>query len=171
MILAPGATAWFDVMTFGAKLPFSHSNSKKASKHWTVILERKFSENSIFTGVVGDALENYFKRAKKRKTVWWPWKISLKKNHYTESNCPNAPGMTTPIWQHATGSTGLHVTSSKNDIDLTTKINYIMESTETIKLATMLSTTIWTRVHCFLMTVFKIKELNNSVNPRVKTNL
>ena len=41
-----------------------------------------------------------------------------------------APGMTTPIWQHATGSTGLHVTSSKNDPDLTTNINYIMDSTE-----------------------------------------
>ena len=58
MTLAPGATAWFDIMTFGAKLPFSHSNSKWASKHWTVILERKFSENSIFSSVVGDALEN-----------------------------------------------------------------------------------------------------------------
>ena len=41
-----------------------------------------------------------------------------------------------------TGSTGLHVTSSKNDPDLTTNINYIMDSTETIKLSTMLSTTI-----------------------------
>ena len=40
--------------------------------------------------------------------------------------------MTTPIWPHATGSTGLHVTSSKNDPDLTTNINYIMDSTETI---------------------------------------
>ena len=50
--------------------------------------------------------------------------------------CP--PGMTTPIWPHETGSTGLHVTSSKNDPDLTTNINYIMDSTETIKLATML---------------------------------
>ena len=59
MTLAPGATAWFDVMTFGAKLPWSHSNRKWVSKHWTVILERKFCENSIFTGkVVGDALEN-----------------------------------------------------------------------------------------------------------------
>ena len=28
--------------------------------------------------------------------------------------------MTTPIWPHETGSTGLHVTSSKNDPDLTT---------------------------------------------------
>ena len=42
------------------------------------------------------------------------------------------PRMTTPIWPHATGSTGLHVTSSKNDPDLTTNINYIMHSTETI---------------------------------------
>ena len=59
MTLAPGSTAWFDVMTFGAKLPWSHSNRKLVSKHWTVILERKFSGNSIFTGkVVGDALEN-----------------------------------------------------------------------------------------------------------------
>ena len=39
MILAPGATVWFDVEA--------------------VILERNISENSIFTGkVVGDALEN-----------------------------------------------------------------------------------------------------------------
>ena len=56
--------------------------------------------------------------------------------------CP--PGMTTPIWPHVTGSTGLHVTSSKNDPDLTTYIHYIMDSTEnieTIKLATLLSTT------------------------------
>ena len=56
-----------------------------------------------------------------------------------------APGMTTPIWPHATGSTGLHVTNSKNDPDLTTNIHYIMDSTETIetiKLATLLSTTI-----------------------------
>ena len=56
-----------------------------------------------------------------------------------------APGMMTPIWPHATGSTGLHVTSSKNDPDLTTNIHYIMDSTETIetiKLATLLSTTI-----------------------------
>ena len=59
MSLAPGATAWFDVMTFGAKLPFSHINRKEVSKHWTVILERNISENSIFTGeVMGDALEN-----------------------------------------------------------------------------------------------------------------
>ena len=46
------------------------------------------------------------------------------------------------------GSTGLHVTSSKNDPDLTTNIHYIMDSTETtetIKLSTLLSTTIWTR--------------------------
>ena len=50
--------------------------------------------------------------------------------------CP--PRMTTPIWPHATGSTGLHVTSSKYDPDLTTNINYIMDRTETIKLATML---------------------------------
>ena len=42
------------------------------------------------------------------------------------------PRMTTPNWPHATGSTGLHVTSSKNDPDLTTNINYIMDSTETI---------------------------------------
>ena len=40
--------------------------------------------------------------------------------------------MTTSIWPHATGSTGLHVTSSKNDPDLTTNINYIMDSSETI---------------------------------------
>ena len=33
------------------------------------------------------------------------------------------------------------------------------------ELATMLSIIIWTRVHCFLMIVFKIKDLNNSVNP------
>ena len=46
--------------------------------------------------------------------------------------------MTTPVRPHETGSTGLHVTSSKNDPDLTTIINYIMDSTETIKLATML---------------------------------
>ena len=54
-----------------------------------------------------------------------------------------------PSWddQHATGSTGLHDTSSKNDPDLTTNINYITDSTgtiETIKLATLLSTTSWT---------------------------
>ena len=52
--------------------------------------------------------------------------------------------MTTPIWPHVTGSTGLHVTSSKNDPDLTTSIHYIMDSTETIetiKVATLLSTT------------------------------
>ena len=52
--------------------------------------------------------------------------------------CP--PRMTTPIWPHVTGSTGLHVTSSKYDPDLTTNTNYIMDRTETIKLATMLST-------------------------------
>ena len=49
-----------------------------------------------------------------------------------------------PIWPHVTGSTGLHITSSKNDPDLTTNIHYIMDSTETtetIKLATLLSTT------------------------------
>ena len=52
-----------------------------------------------------------------------------------------------PSWddEHATGSTGLHDTSSKNDLDLTTNINYITDSTETtetVKLATLLSTTI-----------------------------
>ena len=51
MTLAAGSTAWFDVMTFGVKLPWSHSNRKWASKHWTVILERNGK-------VVGDALEN-----------------------------------------------------------------------------------------------------------------
>ena len=59
MTLVPGAIAWFDVMTFGAKLPFSHINRKWVSKYWTVFLERNISENSIFTGeVVGDAPEN-----------------------------------------------------------------------------------------------------------------
>ena len=68
MTLAPGATAWFDVMTFGAKLPWSRSYRKWVSKHWTVILERKFCETSIFTGKgVGDALENWSKRAKKKQ--------------------------------------------------------------------------------------------------------
>ena len=59
-----------------------------------LFLEREFSENSIFTDkVVGDALENkknVLKEQRKEKTVWWPLKISLKKNHYNESNCPNA---------------------------------------------------------------------------------
>ena len=102
---------------------------------------------------------NYFKQ-----NIW-----AYTETYLLLESCP--PGMMTPIWPHATGSPGLYVTSSKNDPDLTAKINYIMDSTETIKLATTLSTTIWTRVHCFLMIVFKIKELNNSVNPRVKTNL
>ena len=58
MTLTPGATSWGQVMKSGAKLPWSHSNRKWVSKHWTVIL-RKFCENSIFTGeLVGDALEN-----------------------------------------------------------------------------------------------------------------
>ena len=48
------------------------------------------------------------------------------------------PRMTTPIWPHATGSTGLHVTSSKNDPDLTTNLNYILDSTETIILNLLL---------------------------------
>ena len=59
MTLTPGATSWVHVMTFGAKLPWSHSNRKCVSKHWTVILRKKFCENYIFTGkLVGDALEN-----------------------------------------------------------------------------------------------------------------
>ena len=54
MTLTPGATSWVHVTTFGAKLPWSHSNRKWVSKHWTVILRKK-----IFTGeLVGDALEN-----------------------------------------------------------------------------------------------------------------
>ena len=55
------------------------------------------------------------------------------------------PGMTSPIYLHAAGCTGLHVTRSKNDPDLTTNTHYIIDSTETIetiKLATLLSTTI-----------------------------
>ena len=57
MTLTPGATSWVDVMTFGAKLPWSHSNRKWVSKHWTVILRKKILW--IFTGeLVGDALEN-----------------------------------------------------------------------------------------------------------------
>ena len=58
MTLTPGATSWVHVTTFGAKLPWCHSNRKWVSKHWTVILRRKFCENSIFTGELGDALEN-----------------------------------------------------------------------------------------------------------------
>ena len=54
------------------------------------------------------------------------------------------PGITSPTCPHAIGSTGLHGTSIKNDPDLTTYIKYITDSTETIKLATLLSTTIWT---------------------------
>ena len=62
----PGATSWVDVMTFGAKLPWHHSN-----RNWVTVteieslsteqlfLEIKFCENSIFTGeLVVDALEN-----------------------------------------------------------------------------------------------------------------
>ena len=73
--------------------------------------------------------------------------------------CPSR--MTSPTYPHATGCTGLHVTSSKNDPDLTTNIHCIMDSTETIetiKLATLLSTTIEQE-----MIVFKIKDLYNSV--------
>ena len=59
MTLAPGAIAWFDVMTFGAKSPWSHSYRKWVSKHWALILEGKFCETSIFNGEgVGDAHEN-----------------------------------------------------------------------------------------------------------------
>ena len=82
------------------------------------------------------------------------------------------PRMTTPIWPHATGSTGLHVTSSKNDPDLATnKLHNGQHRNYHIELATKLSITILTRVHCFLMIVFKIKDLNKGVNPPVKTNL
>ena len=59
MTLTPGATSWDDVMTFGAKLPWSHSNRKWVSKHWTVILRKKILWKLTITGeLVGDALEN-----------------------------------------------------------------------------------------------------------------
>ena len=73
--------------------------------------------------------------------------------------CPSR--MTSPTYPHTTGCTGLHVTSSKNDPDLTTNIHYKMDSTETtetIKFATLLSTTFEQE-----MIVFKIKDLYNSV--------
>ena len=47
--------------------------------------------------------------------------------------------MMSPTYLHAAGRTGLHVTSSKNNPDLTTNTHYIIDSTETIetiKLAT-----------------------------------
>ena len=59
MTLTPGVTSWVDIMTFGAKLPWRHSNRKWVSKHWTVILRNKILWKFIFTGeLVGDALEN-----------------------------------------------------------------------------------------------------------------
>ena len=64
--------------------------------------------------------------------------------------------MTIPIWPHATGSTGLHVTSSKNDPDLTTNIHCIVDSTETIKLANFYQLPFEQE-----MIVFKIKDLCN----------
>ena len=56
--------------------------------------------------------------------------------------------MMSPTYPHATRRTGLHVTSSKNDPDLTTNIMDSTETTETIELVTLLSTTIWTRNDC-----------------------
>ena len=57
MTLTPGATSWVDVMTFGAKLPWSHR--KWVSKHWTVILRKKILwKFTITSELVGDALEN-----------------------------------------------------------------------------------------------------------------
>ena len=59
MTLTPGATSWVDVMTFGARLPWSHNNRKWVSKHWTVILKKKILwKLTITCALVGDAIEN-----------------------------------------------------------------------------------------------------------------
>ena len=58
MTLTPGAISWVDVMTFGAKLPWSHSNRKWVSKHWTVILRKKILWKFHFWRIGGGALEN-----------------------------------------------------------------------------------------------------------------
>ena len=85
MTLAPCATAWFDVMTFGAKLPWCHNNRKWVSKHWTVILERKFCETSIFTGEgVWDALENWIKRKKKNQFDAFKDQFEEKSPHWVQ---------------------------------------------------------------------------------------
>ena len=59
MTLVPGATAWFDVMTFGPSYHEVTVTESESLSTEQLFLERKFCVNSIFTGqVVGDALEN-----------------------------------------------------------------------------------------------------------------
>ena len=62
--------------------------------HWTVILRKKILWKLTITGkLVGDAFENkkiVLKEQQKEKQFDGLLKISLKTNHCTESNCPNA---------------------------------------------------------------------------------
>ena len=72
LVPLPGLTSWHLAPSYH-EVTVTESESLSTKQ---LFLERKFCENSIFTGeVVGDALGNkkiVLKEQRKEKTVWWP---------------------------------------------------------------------------------------------------